>query len=356
MDKSCQLVCTKNGQVAYVGEHSMLDASPTIPLIRRIVRTSYKKLAARYCKDDAVTSAASDFGDDNDDDDDDDDDASAVSNIFANVWTSSIKTLETAVQLSKMAQEQYTHLTNQYEHQVLVFDGYGKKFLKTTGMSSSADAVIQMAMQLASYRLFHGKQVATYEAALARYFLHGRTATARPVSPQSRAFLQAMGCNDSDESSSLSSSCTTADKMQVLRQATQTLQEYQEKASNGMCVDRHLFGLSMMINENDNDKVAPPKMFNDALYQRSKHWRLSTSAFIFCPGFGPVTDDGLGIGYCVAGDSCTFTVSSRKENNLVAPFCKLLHEALTEIGQLLVENADATSTAATTTTTSTAVS
>ena len=212
-------------------------------------------------------------------------------------------------------------------------------------------------MQLASYRLFHGKQVATYQAALARYFLHGRTATARPVSPQSRAFLQAIGCNDSESSSTPSTpsssspssgtTATAADKMQALRLATQTLQEYQEKASNGMCVDRQLFGLSMMINENDNEKVAPPKLFHDALYQRSKHWQLSTSAFIFCPGFGPVTDDGLGIGYCVAGDSCTFTVSSRKENNLVAPFCQLLHEALTEIGQLLVENANATSTATT---------
>jgi Choline/Carnitine o-acyltransferase len=154
MDKSCQLLCTlQNGQVAYVGEHSMLDASPTIPLIRRIVRTTYKNVAAVRCKDDnddkkASRSAAAVAAADDDDDNDDDDGAvSTVSNIFEKVWTSSPAALATAVQLSKMAQEQYTQLTNQYEHQVFVFDDYGKKFLKTSSsLSLSPDAAVQMAL------------------------------------------------------------------------------------------------------------------------------------------------------------------------------------------------------------------
>jgi carnitine O-acetyltransferase len=242
-----------------------------------------------------------------------------------------------------MAQEQYTRLTSQYELQVVDFQGYGKKYLKSKGElfsstpgSGHVDAVVQMAMQLAAYRLFQGKkQVATYEAALARYFLHGRTATARPVSPASNAFLQAMGV----EAYSDKTSSSTANKMQALRLATKALEEYQAKASNGMCVDRHLFGLSMMMKQDDDDdkNAAPPRLFQDALYQRSKHWVLSTSAFIFCPGFGPVTDDGMGIGYLVDGNSCLFTVSSRKENNAVGPYCELLQEALTEIGQVIDE-------------------
>jgi carnitine O-acetyltransferase len=357
----------------------MLDAAPTIPLIRRILRTTYKKLAASEASSSSSTSQEEEkhleYNGQNDDNnvvqDEYDNDVDAVSNIFANVW-SSLVTLETAVRLSKMAQQQFTNLTSQYELRALVFDGFGKKLLKQhagTGFSSTptttptnnnnnnnistsqnhADAIIQMALQLAAFRLFqqHGqnKQVATYEAALTRYFLHGRTGTARPVSPASRAFVQAMGGADSPTTTTAT---TAAEKMQALRLAVQALEEYQEKASNGMCVDRHLFGLSMMMqNDNKDEKrqSPPPRLFHDALYQRSKHWVLSTSNFIFCPGFGPVTSDGLGIGYRIDGDSCMFTVTSRRQNNMVGPFCQHLQQALTEIGQLIIlEQEEATAT------------
>lgn len=53
------------------------------------------------------------------------------------------------------------------------------------------DAYIQMAMQLAWYRT-RGTFTATYETALTRLFLHGRTETIRTLTKESRQFVLAM--------------------------------------------------------------------------------------------------------------------------------------------------------------------
>lgn len=58
----------------------------------------------------------------------------------------------------------------------------------------SPDAYIQMAMQLAWYRT-RGSFTATYETALTRLFLHGRTETIRTLTSESRRFVLAM-CDD----------------------------------------------------------------------------------------------------------------------------------------------------------------
>lgn len=65
---------------------------------------------------------------------------------------------------------------------------------KYTKAKLSPDAYIQMAMQLAWYRT-RGDFTATYETALTRFFLHGRTETIRTLSAESREFVLAM-CKD----------------------------------------------------------------------------------------------------------------------------------------------------------------
>lgn len=55
---------------------------------------------------------------------------------------------------------------------VLTFDGFGSDFIKKT--NNPPDAFVQVAMQLATYRLF-GEQVGTYESTQVRPFRHGRT-------------------------------------------------------------------------------------------------------------------------------------------------------------------------------------
>lgn len=55
----------------------------------------------------------------------------------------------------------------------------------------SPDAFIQMAMQLAWYRIY-GKFTATYETVLTRMFKHGRSETLRTFSLESRQWVLSM--------------------------------------------------------------------------------------------------------------------------------------------------------------------
>ncbi len=306
-DKSFQIVCTANGKIGYVGEHSMLDAAPVIPLLKRIIKTTYKRLSQRQ------------EGDIPDGNESNNDDTDGVTNIFAECWSSPTLNAK-ASELSNIAKEKHEKLASAYECQVLEFTGYGKKFIKGAGFV--CHDLVQQALQLASYRMF-GKQVGTYEAALTRTFLHGRTETARPVSPQSKAFVECMGLKPHDGN--------RKEKALLLKKAAAVHDEYQRVACDGRGVDRHLFGLSGMVRDGD----IQPSLFSDPLFLRSKTWKLSTSSVIFLPGFGPSTEDGIAIGYRVEANSCQFTCTSRSDNNAVKPFCELLHEALTEIGNLL---------------------
>jgi hypothetical protein len=284
----------------------MLDAAPAIPLITKILKSTYKRLAKKGEEEgtDVVMVDPSNCD---------------VTNVFEQCWTNQ-DLLETVRRLTGDAKEHHQQMTGEYEKRVVLYSGWGKKFLKQADFGPE---VVSMAMQLAAYRLL-GKQVGTYEAALARRFYHGRTDTARPVSPQSSAFVEAMGKEpyEGDEEN----------KLYWLQEASFVHQEVQRLANSGRGVDRHLLGLSMMV-QDDDDVV--PALFSDPLFLRSKPLRLSTSTVIFTPGFGPVVDDGMGVGFQVAADTCMFTVTSRRENNFVEPFCDLLEEALDEIGDLI---------------------
>ena len=289
--------------MGYIGEHSMLDAAPVIPLIRRIIKSSYKRLSKKGEVMDKIVA----------------DDSDGVTNIFAPVFDNDPDLAVTATKLTAMAKEHQFQSIQNYELNGMIFDKYGKKYFKNHGFASSD--VVQMAMQLAAYRLFGNKQVGTYEAALTRTFLHGRTETIRPVSFESNAFIE---CMENDD-------CVREEKIAALRRACSAHAEYVADASQGQGVDRHLLGLESMIRPQDKHV---PTLFSDPVFQRAKHWRLSTSTVIFCPGFGPSTDDGIGVGYLIGSDSCQFTFTSFAKNHHVDTFAKLLEEALTEIGDL----------------------
>lgn len=79
---------------------------------------------------------------------------------------------------------------------------------------------------------------------------------------------------------------------------------------SGQGIDRHLFGLRKCI----ADEEETPSLFEDEGYTKSATWRLSTSnctnPSLLMFSFGPVVEDGLGIGYYVAADDMNFSVSS----------------------------------------------
>jgi carnitine O-acetyltransferase len=259
-DKSIQFIVFENGKAGFNGEHSMMDATPT----------------SRLC----------DF---------------VLTNLFTNKidhGTSSGKPLpaptKIKVDLSPVkkllptAEKNFKALVDKHQVSVLVFDNYGKDFIKRA--KQSPDAYVQMAMQLAYYKMY-GVCRPTYESSQVRKFAYGRTETTRSVSIDSVAFVKAM--QDPKESD--------ANKLALLQKAVNAHGNYMADAVEGKGVDRHLLGLRLIANEiNLNPK---PAMFTDPAFSYSATWYLSTSQitseYYDNYGWGEVVPQGYGIPYMI---------------------------------------------------------
>ena len=166
-----------------------------------------------------------------------------------------------------LATEDFLKLIGAQSNHVQSFQGYGSTFMKESGFSP--DAYVQVAMQLATYRLF-GEQVGTYEAAQVRPFLHGRTETARSVSTASENFVKRMGLRPSLDETNQNA---RGEKIHLLQEAAKAHSEYTKIAAQAQGVDRHFLGLGMLV----RDGESAPSLLGDPVFVRSKRWRLSTS-------------------------------------------------------------------------------
>jgi carnitine O-acetyltransferase len=305
-DKNVQLIVPKNGTLGYVGEHAMMDGMPALGFCRHMTGRTYQE----WCENNTSSSGTP-----------------VVQNIFEpilkNLDTRSLQTLEGLVD---DARSDFQHLVGSNDMEVLSFQGYGTTFIKASGYSP--DAFVQMAIQVATFRLF-GKQAATYESTQVRPFLHGRTETTRTVSLASSNFCHAMGLRPKRDSHD---SIARTQKLTFLKEATESHVKYSRLASQAQGVDRHLLGLGLVAK--DGEEL--PDLLSHPLHVRSKTWRVSTSALPgVAPGFGPVCDTGVGIGYDVRTSSCVFTVSSLKHHNWTEALCYYLEEALLEMKELV---------------------
>jgi carnitine O-acetyltransferase len=97
-----------------------------------------------------------------------------VTLLFPVVWMSEFVayTSRTHVVTVVVARVEYNENVGKQSVNVLTFDGFGSDFIKKS--NNPPDAFVQVAMQLATYRLF-GEQVGTYESTQVRPFRHGRT-------------------------------------------------------------------------------------------------------------------------------------------------------------------------------------
>ncbi|TRZ21095.1 hypothetical protein HGM15179_006030 [Zosterops borbonicus] len=181
---------------------------------------------------------------------------------------------------------------------VMVFHHFGKGFPKSEKISP--DAFIQLALQLAYYRMY-GHACATYESASLRMFRLGRTDTIRSASVASLNFVQSMDSPDKLEQ----------EKADLLRKATQAHREYTDMAIRGNAIDRHLLGLKLQAIE---DLVSIPELFMDTAYAVAMHFNLSTSQVpaktdcVMC--FGPVVPDGYGVCYNPMEEHINFAISA----------------------------------------------
>lgn len=198
-------------------------------------------------------------------------------------------------------------------------------------MGFAPDAFCQVAMQLATYRLF-GEQVGTYEATQVRTFLHGRTEVTRAVSTESEAFVKIMGMRPklgTDDATFRS------EKVNLLRRATKAHSKYTGSAAKAQGVDRHFLGLAMMLQKGER----APTLYSDPVFQRSKRWRSSTSQLSHPRfnlwGYGEVVPDGVGLAYSILPRSCVFNITALQSTGWTDKLAELLEEALLEMRQLV---------------------
>ncbi|KIJ20944.1 hypothetical protein PAXINDRAFT_174316 [Paxillus involutus ATCC 200175] len=287
VDKPLQFIVFDNGVSGLMGEHSVMDGTPTVRLCDELL-----EFIADPKSDFQISPTSApipipeplDF------------DLSPIPQIAEAITTA----------------QQSLHALASSQSLSFLRTSYGKAAIKAFGVGP--DGWTQMVIQLAYAQLskrFSGENgrvtpwpVGTYEAATTRVFYKGRTETIRVVSDECIAFVRAM----------LGRSATREEKMGLLRDAVEKHARLAKDAGNGEGVDRHMLGLRL-----SNPPTSPhPALFTDPLYTRSSHWTLSTSA-IFSRhfevyGWGEVVPDGFGVAYMTGFDDyLQFTITSRAE-------------------------------------------
>ena len=228
-----------------------------------------------------------------------------------------------------VAKHDFNELVENNSLHVQSFHGYGSTFMKQSGYSP--DAFVQMAIQIATYRLW-GEQAGTYEATQVRPFLHGRTETTRSVSQESAALVKMFGLQPANDESNVA---IRKEKLQLLQSAVKAHVKYIQDASLANGVDRHVLGLSMLV----KDGEAMPDLYSDPVFQRGKRWRVSTSHLTHPKlvgwGYGQVVPDGVGLAYSIHPRHCMFNVTALKHTGWTDKLSQLLEEVLLELRTLI---------------------
>ncbi|KAL6234451.1 hypothetical protein BDW75DRAFT_241065 [Aspergillus navahoensis] len=277
----------------------------------------------------------------------------------------------------RFAESHLADLLQQHEFQVLDFNGFGKNFI--TSMGFSPDAFVQMAFQAAYYGLY-GQVVNTYEPAMTKAFLHGRTEAIRSVTNEALEFVRTFWAENPAE-----------DKVNALRKATEKHSAITKECSKGQGQDRHLYALYTLwqrqfdeapssrnnsVDEASNGYTSPvetesiagsprspsvsacevdglssassygramrtlsptPAIFSDPGWDKINNTILSTSncgnPCLRHFGFGPTSADGFGIGYIIKDDSISICASSKHRQT--ARLMQTLESYLLEIRKLL---------------------
>lgn len=204
VDKPLQFIVFDNAYAGFMGEHSVMDGTPTVRLCDEVLKMLHDK--------------AFDHG------------APSVSPAPTPVpldWkvsptiTKAIADADTAAKELIESQELGFRLTS-----------YGKAAIKKFGVSP--DSWAQMIIQLAYRRLIGDakRTGGTYEAATTRKFYKGRTETIRVVTSDSDAWVRSM--NDPE--------VTADERKRLLDVAAKKHISLAKLGGMGQGIDRHMFG------------------------------------------------------------------------------------------------------------------
>lgn len=227
----------------------------------------------------------------------------------------------------RFAETRISDLICQNDCQALEFKGYGKNFITKYGYSP--DAFVQMAFQAAYFGLY-GRIECTYEPAMTKAFRHGRTEAIRTVQTHTVDFTK-----------TFFSEAPMGQKINALQKACEGHVKLTKECSQGLGQDRHLYALYCLLqreiheqaNGNGNGlgplsstpersptpgiggKASLPAIFTDPGWSVINTSILSTSncgnPALRLFGFGPVAEDGFGIGYIIKDDGISVCASSK---------------------------------------------
>ncbi|KAG6332102.1 hypothetical protein ID866_6989, partial [Astraeus odoratus] len=235
-------------------------------------------------------------------------------------------------------------LVTDSDHNVLYFTEFGGDEMQRVS-KHSPDAFVQLAMQLAYYRL-HGRTTPVYETALTRAFEHGRTETIRSLTRESFMFVRACGSwkyrpiqgDDSrtgnmdegeDKAYSISSLRTllvSALRVHGLRNVLQSEWSWLDTVSDRSGSKPAMEGKLSALHGGDSceeknratlrEPGAALALFEHPIFHKSQTWRLSTSGLsegwhFRGTGFGAPYPDGYGINYLIAPTSIKFCIDSK---------------------------------------------
>ncbi|KAF4473407.1 carnitine O-acetyltransferase [Fusarium agapanthi] len=271
-DKPLQFIVNDNGTSGFMGEHSMMDGTPTHRLNDYV--------------NDLIFGNKLDFSD-----------PSIRSNLPEPQVVKFDITKEVQSEIDR-ATKDFNDVISKHQLAVQAYQGYGKGLIKK--FKCSPDAYVQMVIQLAYYKMY-GKSRPTYESAAVRRFQLGRTETCRTVSDDSVAWVKSMSDSSIDDKT----------RVDLFRKAVNAHVEYITAASDGKGVDRHLFGLKKLLEPGQE----VPAIYQDPAYSYSSSWHLSTSQLSseFFNGYGwsQVIDAGFGIAYMINENSLNFNIVSK---------------------------------------------
>ncbi|KAJ6519132.1 carnitine acetyl transferase [Mycena sanguinolenta] len=295
VDKPVQYIVFKNGVAGLMGEHSVMDGTPTVRLADDILNAiSDLRTFHAGAGEASMTPTPLDWQ-------------------LSPVTVQAIEGANAAAVELVESQELGFRLTK-----------YGKGAIKRFGVSP--DSWAQMIVQLAYRRLLGGAQRVggTYEAASTRRFLKGRTEAIRVVSAESDKWVASMD----------KPGVAPEEKKVLFDKAVAKHGTLARAAGMGQGIDRHLFGLKKLLQPGEE----VPALFSDPLFLRSSYWALSTSA-VFSKhfpvyGWGEVVPDGFGVAYMTGyEDRLQYTITSRKEMPN-ARFCEEIVRAAEDLYEL----------------------
>lgn len=298
VDKPVQFIVFDNGKAGIMGEHSVMDGTPTVQLCDTVL--------------DMIADPNFDQGSSS---------SGSVTEPVPLDWRVVPET-EKAIEQAEMAAVELI------ESQAvgMLRTKYGKAAIKKFGVSP--DSWAQMIVQLAYARLLKSlgqkREGGTYEAATTRKFYKGRTEVIRVVSSESDAWVKSMD----------DTAVSVDERKRLFGLATKKHISFAKMAGSAQGVDRHLLGLKQLLKEGEQ----VPEMYSDPVYQRASTWVLSTSAIFskhFHPyGWGEVVPNGFGVAYMTGFDDyLQYTITSRVEMPNES-FCREIEQAADDLYEL----------------------